>query len=120
KHGRRMNIYYGRITRNFCKLFGVPPETPFKDIPKPIRKLLMHGTNPKDESQFGSYFEGVIPNLQRRWENTDSEYVKQRLHGYFSQVPCETCGGARLRVEALNVFVESLGQRYNIHDVTRM
>jgi excinuclease ABC subunit A len=120
KHGRRMNIYYGRIMRNFCKTFSVESDIPFRDIPKPLRRILMHGTSAKDESQHGAYFEGVIPNLQRRWENTDSEYVKQRLHGYQSVAPCESCGGARLKVEALNVFIESLGKRYNIHDVVRM
>jgi len=120
KHGRRMNIYYGRLVKNFCKTFGVDPDAPFKDIPKPLRKVLLWGTTTKDESQYGAYFEGVIPNLQRRWENTDSEFVKQRLHGYQSVAPCEACGGARLRVESLHVFIDALGQRHNIHDVARM
>ncbi|QNN24754.1 excinuclease ABC subunit UvrA [Planctomycetales bacterium ZRK34] len=105
KHGKRMNIYYGRVTRQFCRNFGVDPEMPYKDISAAIRRILMHGTTDADESKHGAHFEGVIPNLQRRWANTDSEYVKQRLHAYLSEAPCETCHGARLRPEALNVFL---------------
>ncbi|MEX2673261.1 MAG: excinuclease ABC subunit UvrA [Phycisphaeraceae bacterium] len=120
KHGKRMNIYYGRLIRNFCRDFDVDIDQPFKDIPKPVRRILLHGTNARDESKYGSHFEGVVPNLQRRWDNTDSEYVKQRLHAYLSEAPCEACEGARLRKEALNVFVYADDQRYNIHDVVGM
>ncbi|MHB1156706.1 MAG: excinuclease ABC subunit UvrA [Phycisphaerales bacterium] len=137
RHGKRMNIYYSRMIRQFSRDFNIDPDLPYKDIPKPVRRLLMRGTTPKDEARFGSYFEGVIPNLQRRWENTDSEYVKQRLHQYLSEAPCETCGGARLRKEALHVMIDSDYRlpfekqdqgtnpaveqgRFNIHDVVRM
>ena len=69
----------------------------------------MHGTNERDEKKYDSHFEGVIPNLQRRWDHTDSEYVKARLHGYLSEAPCEHCKGSRLREEALHVFLEAEG-----------
>ncbi|MBI1373469.1 MAG: excinuclease ABC subunit UvrA [Phycisphaera sp.] len=119
KHGKRMNIYYNKLLRRFCRDFGVDIDTPFKDLDKNIQRILVHGTNTRDESKYGTFFEGVIKNLHRRWEKTDSEYVKQRLHSYMSEAPCESCHGARLRTEALNVFVHS-GQRYNIHDVSTM
>ncbi len=45
----------------------------------------------------GTEFEGVIPNLQRRFENTESEWVKTRLHQYMSEQPCDVCGGTRLK-----------------------
>ena len=48
----------------------------------------MYGTTDEDEDKYGTWFEGVIPNLERRWENTTSEYVKDRLHGYLSEQPC--------------------------------
>ncbi len=120
KHGRRMNIYYGRLIRRFGRDFDVDPSAAYKDLPKGIRKILMHGTTKRDETKYGAKFEGVIPNLQRRWESTDSEYVKSRLHQYLSEAPCEACDGARLRVESLNVFLRSGADRFTIDDVTRM
>jgi len=107
KHGKRMNIYYARLIRTFCRDFKISAATPFKKLPKTIQRILMHGTTPRDETTFDAYFEGVIPNLQRRWDHTDSEYVKARMHTYLSEAPCETCHGARLRTEALSVFIET-------------
>lgn len=109
KHGKRMNIYYARMIRQFCKNFGVSADTPYKKLPKPIQRVLMQGTSDRDEKKYNAHFEGVIPNLQRRWDNTDSEYVKARLHGYLSEAPCEACDRARLREEALHVFLEAEG-----------
>ncbi|MEZ6191798.1 MAG: hypothetical protein R3C45_10980 [Phycisphaerales bacterium] len=109
KHGKRMNIYYARMIRQFCKNFGVDADTPFQKLPKPIQRILMHGTSDRDEKKYDSHFEGVIPNLQRRWDHTDSEYVKARLHGYLSEAPCEKCCGSRLREEAVHVFLEADG-----------
>ena len=124
KNGKRMNIFYNRLIKKFCKAFEVSADTPYKSLTKPIKRVLMHGTNERDEKKYGSAFEGVIPNLQRRFESTDSEFVKHRLSAYLSESPCETCGRARLRPAALNVFLESgKGKRLkqsNIHDVTSM
>jgi len=107
KHGMRFNIFYNRIIKRFCRDFGVSAETPFNALPKPIQRILLDGTTPADEAKYDTHFEGVVPNLQRRWQNTESEYVKEALHEYLSEAPCETCHGARLRVEARNVFVET-------------
>ncbi|MEM8737351.1 MAG: excinuclease ABC subunit UvrA [Planctomycetota bacterium] len=124
KNGKRMNIFYNRIIRKFCKEFGISPQTPWKKIPKPIQRIMMHGTTDRDENKYAAHFEGVVPNLQRRFESTDSEFVKQRLSGYLSESACETCHRARLRTEALHVFIESgrgrHAKRYNIDDVVRM
>src|SRR4051812_7411532 len=103
KNGKRMNIYYSRVLRQFCRDFGVSYTQPYKDIPKKVRDVLMYGTDAKGDMGTGTYFEGVIPNLQRRFETTESEWVKQRLHGYMSEQPCATCGGMRLKKEALAV-----------------
>ncbi len=107
KNGVRMNIYYARTIRRFCKDFGVDPETPFNKLPKAIQRIVMEGTTAKDEAKYGTHFEGVVPNLQRRWETTDSEFVKARLHGYQSEKPCQTCRGGRLRTEAMHVFLSA-------------
>ena len=105
RNGRRMNIYYNRLLRQFCRDFGISEETPFKELPTKIRNILMHGTSAKEEAQYRAYFEGVVPNLQRRWDNTESEFVKARLHNYQSEQPCEKCHGARLKPQALAVKV---------------
>lgn len=104
--GTGMKIYYGRMLKQFCRKAGVSYEMPFKDLPKPIQRVLIEGTTSRDEKSLGFHFEGVIPNLQRRWENSDSEFVKERLSNYLSDASCETCHGSRLREEALFVFLE--------------
>ncbi|MFP3938629.1 MAG: excinuclease ABC subunit UvrA, partial [Phycisphaerae bacterium] len=107
--GKRMNIYYNRLIRRFCRRYNVPPNEPFEKLDKDIRDILLYGDADDD-------WEGVIPNLERRWQKTDSEYVKQRLHGYLSEQPCTSCGGARLKQASLAVTIDEK----NIHDVTQM
>ncbi len=116
RNGKRMNIYYNRLLRKFCDAFGVKGETPFEDIPAKIRQILIRGTTAKDEKAYGTEFEGVLPNLQRRWENTDSEFVKSRLHEYLSEQACEKCHGDRLKPQALAVRIG----KYNIREITAL
>ncbi|OQA00966.1 MAG: UvrABC system protein A [Planctomycetes bacterium ADurb.Bin412] len=113
KGGKRMNIFYNRLIRRFCREYDISPDTPFKNIPASVRKILLYGSG---DGEDGVGFEGVIPNLNRRFQNTDSEFVKARLHGYLSEHPCRDCGGARLRPESLAVLIHGR----NIWDVTRM
>ena len=115
-NGKRMNIHYDRLLRHFCQTFGVSEETPFAELPPKIRTILMRGTTAKDQAKYGAAFEGVLPNLQRRWEHTDSEFVKTRLHQFLSEQPCEKCRGDRLRPEALAVKIKAL----NIRQVTAL
>ncbi len=105
--GKRMNIFYNRLIRKFCRENDVSPNTPYSKINPAARKTLMDG---------GGKFEGVIPNMMHRWKKTDSEYVKSHLHGYLSEQSCRQCDGARLRPASIAVRVEQT----NIHDVTRM
>jgi excinuclease ABC subunit A len=116
KGGKRMNIFYNRLIRRFCRAFSISPSTPYGDIEPDIRKILLYGTTPEDDARLGVEFEGVIPNLQRRWKNTDSEYVKARLHGYLSEQPCKSCKGARLRREAMAVTIADK----NVSELTQM
>jgi excinuclease ABC subunit A len=76
----------------------------------------MYGTTASDTKKYSMTFEGVIPNLTRRWKTTASEYVKARLHTYLSEQPCRTCNGARLCPEASAVTV---GSR-NIYDLSTL
>ncbi len=105
--GKRMNIFYNRLIRRFCRDTGTLASMPYEKIPAAARKKLLYG--------HGRY-EGVIPNLMRRWKNTDSEYVKSHLHAYLSEQPCRICHGARLREASLAVTIGG----HNIHDVTRL
>jgi excinuclease ABC subunit A len=107
--GRRMNIFYSRLIREFCRRLGLSPLTPYAELTADLRKVLLYGDASGD-------WEGVVPNLTRRWENTDSEYVKARLHGYLSEQPCRGCCGARLKPAALAVTIAGK----SINDVTRM
>jgi len=97
KNGKRMNIYYSRVLRVFCRDFGISYTMPFKDIPRKVRDVLMYGTDAKGDLGTGTWFEGVMPNLQRRFENTESDWVQEKLHLYMSEQPCNACGGARLK-----------------------
>ncbi|HYO08652.1 MAG TPA: excinuclease ABC subunit UvrA [Tepidisphaeraceae bacterium] len=108
KNGKRMNVYYSRVLRQFCRDFGCSYTLPYKEIPKKARDVLMYGTDAKGDGGTGTWFEGVIPNLQRRFENTESEWVKQKLHDYMSDQPCRVCCGTRLKKEALAVRLHTL------------
>ena len=111
KGGRRLLIYYKRLLRCLAKHYGFDLETPFQDLPESIQEVLLHGSGDEDvEFGFwrgGSYrkyrkpFEGVLPNLQRRLETTESDYTRQRLRNYMSRQKCPACRGARLRPEAV-------------------
>ncbi len=116
KGGKRMNIYYNRMVKRFCRYFGIRKSDPFSTLPAAIQKILMCGTTEKDAKKYGHRFEGVVPNLAHRWKNTTSEFVKARLHSYLSESPCSRCGGTRLREQATAV---TIGDK-NISDITRM
>jgi len=110
--GKRMNIFYNRLLRRFCREFDISPDTPFQSIPARIRKVLLYGSDEDDSGQV--HFEGVIANLTRRFAKTDSEFVKTRLHSFLSEQPCRQCSGARLRPESLAVLIGGK----NIYDIT--
>ena len=124
--GRRLILYYKGLLRAVSQELGFSLDTPYKDLPAPIRRLLMHGSGDKDMT-FGYWrggafrryekpFEGVLPNLARRYEETDSDFTRQRLRDYMSQQPCPTCQGARLRPEILACTVNGK----SIVDLTRL
>jgi len=116
KGGKRMNIFYNRLIKKFCRSTGINKSVPFEQIPAEIRRILMYGTTAADRQKYGLSFEGAIPNLARRWKNTNSEYVKARLHSYFGELPCQSCKGTRLRPEAIAV---TIGGK-NIHQLTSL
>jgi len=88
-------------------------ETPWKDLPKKVRDVILHGTGDEEigfvlergskRYEFRRPFEGVVTNLERRWKETDSDWVREELGKYMSVRLCRSCQGARLKPEALAV-----------------
>ncbi|MCZ6835890.1 MAG: excinuclease ABC subunit UvrA [Planctomycetota bacterium] len=120
KNGKRMNMYYGRMMRSFRDRLDLDKATPYEKLSKTQRRILMEGTLETDESKYGFSFEGVIPNLHRRYENSDSDFVRERLRQYMIDASCPECGGKRLRTEALHVLLKSGKLRVNLADITDM
>src|SRR4051794_20374091 len=108
KNGKRMNIFYSRVLRQFCRDFSCSYTLPYKDLSKKVKDILMFGTDAKGDEGTGTWFEGVIPQLQRRFENTESEWVKEKLHTYQSELPCPTCCGTRLQPAPLAVRLHTV------------
>ena len=106
--GKRMNIFYSKQLKEFCKLYDVSSTIPYEEIPANKRKILLNGD--------GKTWEGVIPNLQRRWQTTDSEFVKARLHSFMSEQACPECNGSRIRKESLAVTIDDK----NIDDLVKL
>lgn len=100
--------------------------TPYKDLPKDIQHMIMHGTDGKTvkvtyrgqrgEGVYDVAFEGLIKNVERRYRETASDSTKQEYESFMNTTPCKACGGKRLRKEALAVTV---GDK-NISDVTEL
>jgi len=101
KNGKRMNIYYGRLLRKFCEAFDVSATAAVSKMPAKAWRTLMDGG-----LVGGKVFEGVLPNLRRRYENSESDFVREKLHGYMTAAKCPTCHGARLRPAALGVKID--------------
>jgi excinuclease ABC subunit A len=124
--GRRLVLYHRGLLRALAKHYGVPGDKPFAELPEEFRRILLHGSG-SEEIEFGHWrggayhkyskpFEGVLPNLQRRFEQTESQFMRERLKECMSPQPCTGCRGARLRPESLACTV---GGR-SILDLTRM
>ena len=108
--------YYGQTLKALAQHFGFSLDVPYKDLPSKIQKLLMDGSGA--EAIAFSYsdgarsykttraFEGLVPNFDRRYRETDSEWVREELGKYQSKAPCTTCGGYRLKQEARAVKID--------------
>jgi excinuclease ABC subunit A len=112
--GRRMTIYYNRLLAEFSADFDIRLATPYNKLTDDQRRLLLFGTGPDDDVAGGRSFEGVLPSLERRFEATESDFIKRRILSYMSELPCPACKGRRLRPEALAVTVGGK----NVHEVT--
>ncbi len=119
--GKSLIIYLRRLLRHLSEREGFSLDTPFKDLTKKQRDLLLYGEEEKGQPRLPDrrgwhLFEGVIPNLERRFKETESEFMKEEINKYMSLRPCEECAGNRLKPEALAVLV--CGK--NIIEMTRL
>src|SRR5438270_9838058 len=119
--------YYDQMTQAIADRYEIDMDTPWYDLPEEAQETFLYGTNGDRlyisyRNRYGrrrSYttsFEGIVNNLERRYRETDSEYVREKMEEYMSVRPCPDCGGARLRPESLAVLVGGLG----IHELTKM
>ncbi|MBW1895477.1 MAG: excinuclease ABC subunit UvrA, partial [Deltaproteobacteria bacterium] len=109
----RHSVYFNQVLDVMTRQFHVNIYTPFKEFPEPLRELLLYGSKGRDISFYlerdgkrYSYerpFEGVIPNLERRYKETRSHQSREAIERFMSTRPCPACEGARLRPESLAV-----------------
>jgi excinuclease ABC subunit A len=110
--------YYRQTLDSLAKHFGISMRTPFRDLPEEARNAILYGTGDAPvtmeyDDGLRSYktkkpFEGVLPNMQRRWRETESAWVREELERYQNVYPCPVCEGARLKPEALAVKIAGL------------
>ncbi|MFC7331971.1 excinuclease ABC subunit UvrA [Rhodocista pekingensis] len=110
--------YYLQTLESIARHHKVSLDTPWKDLPEAVRRTILFGSDGKaitmryDDGlrayETNKPFEGVVTNLERRWKETESAWVKEELGKYQSSQPCESCGGARLKPEALAVRIRGL------------
>jgi len=122
---RESGGYYWQALKAAAEEYGVDLHAPVRSIPEEKMKVILYGTNGKEvlvhyqnqsgrKSSFMMLFEGVIGNLERRYQETNSDYIRGKIANLMSLITCPVCHGARLRPEALAVTIDGV----NILDVT--
>ncbi|MCY4468238.1 MAG: excinuclease ABC subunit UvrA [Thiotrichales bacterium] len=112
----RRNFYYFQMVQSLATHYGFDIDTPFRDLPPTVRDVILNGSGSEAirftfrTERRGDYtrehpFEGVLPNMERRYRETESSVVRDDLARYLGTRACESCGGARLNRGARNVFV---------------
>lgn len=113
----RRNAWYNGMLESIAKHYGFELDTPFNELPKEVRNLILNGSGQeqikfKYPSAKGGMktkkhaFEGIIPNMQRRFRETESTAVKDEMLKYFSDQTCPSCEGKRLNESARHVFID--------------
>jgi excinuclease ABC subunit A len=118
--------YYTQTLESLCRHYKVSMNDPFEDLPEKVQDAILYGSG-KDRISLtyddgdrkystSKPFEGILPNMERRWRETDSAWIRDELARYQNETECEPCGGHRLKPEALAV---KIGGRH-ISEVTLM
>src|SRR5437868_4064544 len=113
---KRMQAYYRKLQGALVKHFRVDQEVPFTDLPDNFKSALYFGTGDTPiEINVGSNgarvakpFEGLVPQMQRLYDETESEFTRNRIRSFMTREPCKICRGARLRPEILAVTISAL------------
>jgi excinuclease ABC subunit A len=123
--------YFLRLLESLSETLGFRMDAPWRKLPAKVQKAVLHGINEQvhvryrnrygRERSYYANFEGVIPFLERRMDQTESDYMREKYEGYMREVPCPTCQGTRLKPEILAVTLEhgKYGER-SIADVSAM
>ena len=112
----RRNAYYFQLIASLAKHYQFDTDAPWQSLPEKVRQAVLYGsgedvitftylTESGGRTQRKHRFEGIVPNLERRYRETESPAVREELAKYISDRPCPDCGGARLNKSARNVFV---------------
>ncbi len=117
--------YYEQIIKAVAERYEVDMSTPWSSLPEEVRNVFLYGT--RGERLYVSYvnragfkrsymttFEGIVPNLERRYRETDSEYMRHKIEEYMAERPCTACHGARLKPSSLAVTVGGL----SVHELS--
>jgi len=117
---------YNTMLSSACREMGINMDKPWRELSEKHKKALLHGLGDQrisyeisredEHYKWHGRFEGVITNLERRYRDTQSEYMREEFERFMSYSVCPDCGGLRLRPEALHVFIDG----HNIIDVTHM
>jgi excinuclease ABC subunit A len=119
--------YYPQLLKAVCDHFKIDMDTPFEQLSEEHLETILNGNTKEEihfryENDFGMvrntnlYFEGVLNNLQRRFKETSSDYIREQMEGYMAKKACPTCKGHRLKRESLAVKVSD----HHIGEVTKM
>jgi excinuclease ABC subunit A len=123
----RKTVYYFQMIQSLADHYGFDIETPFGELPENIRRIILYGSG-KERISFHyandrgleisrrHRFEGVLPNLERRFRETESSAVREELSRFLNSQPCPECGGTRLNRAARNVFITDL----SLPDISNM
>src|SRR5438445_1695236 len=115
---KRMQAYYRHLQKALVKHFQVDEDVPFSELPDQFKQALYFGTNgtpiemdlsnngPADAGKVAKPFEGLVPQMQRLYEQTESEFTRNRIRSFMTYEPCKVCNGARLKPEILAVTIK--------------
>jgi excinuclease ABC subunit A len=123
---KRMQVYYRHLQDALVKHFHVDENVPFAELPERFKEALHFGTGDQPikmsfrrngrSSKTARPFEGLVPQMQRLYEETQSEFTRNRIRAFMTREPCKVCGGARLKPEILAVTIKDRhGRESNIH-----
>jgi excinuclease ABC subunit A len=120
--GKKMVVYYKGLLKGVATHYGAPLDAPWKDLKPEFKDRLLNGTG-ADEIEFWfmhagaprktkKVFEGVLPNLQRLYAESESEFTRNRLKNYMTLSPCDACGGRRLKPDVLAITLPRSGETH--------